>query len=114
MEYKVIKQFQDLQDNDHIYNVGDLYPRQGEVNTERAEELANSENKIGVPLIEVVEEPKTISTPIDLNQTVDKLKEVITIELGEEVLNELLEAEIVDKNRKGVIEHIESLLKEGE
>lgn len=51
MKYKVIKKFRDLQDNDHIYNVGDKYPRKGRVNKERLEELMSNENKIGEPLV---------------------------------------------------------------
>lgn len=55
MKYKVIKQFRDLQDNNHIYNVGDKYPRKGRSNKERTEELLSNENKIGVPLIAEIE-----------------------------------------------------------
>jgi hypothetical protein len=51
MKYKVIKKFRDLQDNNHIYNVGDKYPRKNKVKKERIEELASSKNKIGVPVI---------------------------------------------------------------
>lgn len=55
--YKVIKYFIDLQDNNHPYNVGDVFPRSGvEVNEERLEELAGSNNKQRVPLIKIVEE----------------------------------------------------------
>lgn len=50
--YKVIKFFVDLQDNNHPYNVGDVFPRKGhEVTEERLAELAGSDNKQGVPLI---------------------------------------------------------------
>lgn len=57
MKFKVIKKFRDLQDNGHIYNVGEKYPHKGRLNKERAEELSGNENKIGVPLIiEVGEE----------------------------------------------------------
>lgn len=57
--YKVIKFFADLQDENHVYNVGDIYPREGlEVSEERLAELAGSENKQGQPLIELVEAPK--------------------------------------------------------
>lgn len=50
--YKVIKFFVDLQDNNHPYNVGDTFPREGhEVTEERLAELAGSNNKQGVPLI---------------------------------------------------------------
>lgn len=60
--YRVIKYFTDLHDDDHPYNVGDTFPREGiEVAEERLAELAGSNNKQGVPLIELVEddaEPK--------------------------------------------------------
>ena len=63
--YKVIKRFHDLQDSRktktgviyHEYNVGDTFPRKGkDVSEERIQELAGSDNKRGVPLIELVEE----------------------------------------------------------
>lgn len=63
--YKVIKKFHDLQDATktksgevyHEYNVGDMFPRDGvEVSEERLAELAGSDNKQGVPLIELVQE----------------------------------------------------------
>lgn len=57
--YKVIKYFTDLQDKNHPYNVGDTFPREGmEVTEERLVELAGSENKQCVPLIEKVEDEK--------------------------------------------------------
>ena len=50
--YRVIKYFTDLQDNDHPYNVGDVFPRDGmTVTDERIAELAGSENKQRTPLI---------------------------------------------------------------
>lgn len=61
--YKVIKRFHDLQDVTktnggevyHEYNVGDTFPRKGkEVSEERIAELAGSNNRQGVPLIELV------------------------------------------------------------
>ena len=59
MPYKVIKFFTDLQDNDYPYSVGDIFPRSGVTVTEaRLKELASSENKQGVPLIQLVEEKK--------------------------------------------------------
>ncbi len=55
--YKVIKLFADLQDNNHVYNGGDTFPRYGvEVTEERLAELASCNNKQGVPLIEKVDE----------------------------------------------------------
>ena len=50
--FKVIKQFYDLQDESHCYNVGDKYPRKGyKVTDERIAELAGNTNKLGVSLI---------------------------------------------------------------
>ena len=58
--YKVIKSFYDLKDNNHVYSVGETFPRNGvEVGAERIAELASDKNLQGVPLIEeVVEKPK--------------------------------------------------------
>ena len=57
--YRVIKYFTDLQDNDHEYNVGDIYPHnKKKVSASRIKELATDKNRRGVPLIEKVEEPK--------------------------------------------------------
>lgn len=57
MRYKVIRYFTDLQDNDFAYHVGDSFPREGkDVSPSRIAELAGSDNKRGVPLIELVEE----------------------------------------------------------
>ena len=50
--YKVIYPFKDRQDNEHIYNVGDIYPRHGaHADKERVDELKTAKNKIGKPLI---------------------------------------------------------------
>lgn len=55
--YKVIKYFCDLQDKNHSYNEGDIFPREGlEVTEERIAELAGSQNRQGTPLIKAVEE----------------------------------------------------------
>lgn len=57
--YKVIEYFMDLQDKNHEYNVGDTFPRKGlKVTEERLAELAGSDNKRGVPVIEKVKETK--------------------------------------------------------
>lgn len=59
--YKVIAYFTDLQDNNHPYNVGDVYPRAGVEATEaRIAELSGSNNKQGKPLIAKVEEETDI------------------------------------------------------
>lgn len=55
--YKVVKFFTDLHDNNHAYNVGDVFPRVGvEVADSRIAELAGSNNKQGCPLIAEVKE----------------------------------------------------------
>ena len=60
--YTVIKQFIDLQDKNHPYNVGDDFPREGlKVTKERIAELSSSNNKRREPLITLAtsqEEPK--------------------------------------------------------
>lgn len=56
--YKVIRYFTDLLDNNHPYNVGDVFPHEGckyPVSDERLAELAGDKNKQKAPLIEFVE-----------------------------------------------------------
>lgn len=57
MEYRVIERFKDLQDNDRIYEVGEIY--QGSKSKKRIAELSGDENKIGKALIEKVDEVPT-------------------------------------------------------
>ena len=55
--YRVIKYFTDLQDKNHEYNVGDIYPHnKKKVSAIRIKELSTDKNRRGVPLIEKVEE----------------------------------------------------------
>ena len=57
MAYKVIEYFEDLQDNGRPYNVGDMFPVDGNtVTSERLAELASTQNRRHIPLIEEVEE----------------------------------------------------------
>ena len=60
MAYKVIEYFEDLQDNGRPYNVGDVFPADGNtVSAERIAELASTQNLRRIPLIEeVAEKPK--------------------------------------------------------
>ena len=60
MAYKVIEYFEDLQDNGRQYNVGDVFPVDGNtVTAERLAELASTQNRRRIPLIEeVAEKPK--------------------------------------------------------
>lgn len=55
--YKVVKFFTDLQDDNHAYHVGDIFPREGvEVSEDRLKELSTDKNKRGEVLIEEVVE----------------------------------------------------------
>ena len=57
--YKVIEDFMDLKDFNHIYREGDLYPRDGmEPPVSRIEQLLGSDNRFGRPLIEEIPEVK--------------------------------------------------------
>ena len=59
MSYKVIHRFTDLQDFNHLYNVGDVFPRIGmKVSQSRIDELASSKNKLKTPLIELEKDKK--------------------------------------------------------
>lgn len=59
--YKVICYFTDLQDFNHPYDEGDIFPRQGvKVSQERLNELASSKNKRGKPLIKLVEKVQEV------------------------------------------------------
>ena len=56
--YRAIEYFTDLQDNNHEYNVGDIYPHnKKKVSASRIKELSTDKNRRGIPLIEKVEEP---------------------------------------------------------
>lgn len=56
MNFVVLKDFTDLQDNRHVYHAGDSFPRNGvEVSEERVAELASADNKRGVALIKSIE-----------------------------------------------------------
>jgi hypothetical protein len=57
--YKVIRYFTDLQDNNHAYNVGDVFPHEKcgyPVSEKRLAELASRNNLQRTPLIRYVEE----------------------------------------------------------
>ena len=62
--YKVIKFFRDIQDNNHAYHVGDIFPHGGmAVSKERLMELSTDANRRHEPLIALVEEePKEPET----------------------------------------------------
>lgn len=56
--YKVIRYFEDIQDEMHPYNIGDIFPRDGmSVSADRLTELSTDLNLQRAPLIEYVPEP---------------------------------------------------------
>jgi hypothetical protein len=70
--YKVLAYFTDLQDNNHPYNEGDIFPRRDgfTVSEARLEELSSTRNRRGIRLIEFVEEqelPKPL-TKTEINR----------------------------------------------
>lgn len=68
--YEVIKGFVDLKDADHLYKVGDVFPRKGvEADSARIAELCSFSNRVGEPLIrEKIETiPKTLSEASEMN-----------------------------------------------
>lgn len=77
MFYRVIKSFTDLQDNNHVYFEGDVFPRDGsEVDNARYLELSTTANKRGEVLIEVVgEEDDAVAAAEEEIQPVDDEKE---------------------------------------
>lgn len=80
MFYRVIKDFTDLQDDNHIYYAGDTFPREGvDVDNARLMELSTDANKRGEAMLEVVDdtEPETepkaeIQPEADKNEAVDE------------------------------------------
>lgn len=70
--YKVIKYFTDLQDNNHAYNVGDIFPHDGLVVSEkRLLELSTNTNRRRIPLIEKVEEVETVEEVEEVKEPVE-------------------------------------------
>ena len=64
MMYRAVERFADLTDHNHLYNAGDVFPRQGlEVSGKRLAELASSANKAGRPLIKEIKEVEIVSEP---------------------------------------------------
>lgn len=62
--YRVLTDFSDLQDNEHVYRAGDAFPRSSfSVSEKRIKELSTTANRRGVVLIEKVEE--AVEKPIE-------------------------------------------------
>lgn len=63
--YKVLAYFTDLQDNNHPYNEGDIFPRDGlSVSENRLQELSSTRNRRKIKLIELVEDKQEPPKPL--------------------------------------------------
>lgn len=79
--YKVLEYFTDLQDNNHPYDEGDIFPRDGlSVSENRLQELSSTRNRRKIKLIELVEdkqEPPKPLTKTEINRMpISELKEL--------------------------------------
>lgn len=79
--YKVLAYFTDLQDNNHPYDEGDIFPRDGlSVSENRLQELSSTQNRRKIKLIELVEdkqEPPKPLTKTEINRMpISELKEL--------------------------------------
>lgn len=75
--YKTIVRFVDLQDKNHVYNVGDVFPREGMVVSEyRLEELATKKNRRKIELIKKVEDEPKAEVKAEAEVAVDEPAEI--------------------------------------
>lgn len=116
--YEVIHYFTDLQDFDHPYNVGDIFPRSGlKVSEERLKELSGSNNRQKKPLIKLIgeaeeplpftdndiefeEQPRATYTKTDINTMKTADLQNLAFENGFENAYEMTGAEL----KKALIE----------
>lgn len=96
--YRVIHFFTDLQDFNHPYYEGDVFPRPGlKVTEERIMELAGSNNKQHKPLIKLVEKQKPI--------TVDKHEKKYT----KTEINRMSKAELQEMALSSGVDGVENM-----
>lgn len=75
--YRVIKAFVDLQDGNHKYNVGDIYPRENAISTPaRLAQLAGVKNRQGVSLIEHFDDHVTAPAQLETVEQETPLEEI--------------------------------------
>jgi hypothetical protein len=106
MKVQVLRSFIDKQTN-VIQEVGTVI----EVTDERYEEILSASDDPFVKQADYTETPTQNNEDL-LDKSVEKIKNALTKALSREKLEVLLKMEIEGKKRKGVIEHIESLLEE--
>lgn len=80
--YKVIEAFVDLQDNGHVYHVGDKFPHDDTVVSEiRINALLSKNNRRKMPLIEKIEE-------VEVEEVLDTIPEEVFEAMPKEVVEE--------------------------
>ena len=80
------KGFKDLEDNNHLYRKGDIYPREGlEPTKKRIKELTSEKNKIGKILIQKIEVEEETNASEDVKTEENtKIEESETTDKNEE------------------------------
>ena len=97
--YKVLRRFEDLQDNRHLYQPGDQFPRAGlKVSEDRLEELRTSKNRRHVPLIKFEEDPQSEVKPV----------KSVEPEVDEEIIEKIEEAAETPVEEAAKPEHAEN------
>lgn len=89
MSYKVIHYFEDLQDFNHPYKVGDVFPRLGmKVSEARLLELSTAKNRQKKPLIEFV---KDVDSEVDIkdDKIIEKQPQFTKTEINRMPVDEL-------------------------
>ena len=77
MTFEVLRSFSDTQDGEHVYVVGDEFPRHGfSVSDERVKELSGCENAFKCPLIRAVavEKPEAKEIPTTAEKPAKRAK----------------------------------------
>lgn len=97
--YRVVKYFTDLTDNNHAYNTGDTFPRDGLIVPEsRINELCSANNKLGQPVIEKIGEEPVESVPV--NEVEDSSEKQYTEDDLENMTTKEIKALAADRGYK--------------
>lgn len=95
MEYRVIEAFVDLLDNNHLYRVGDVYPRSGmDVTLARINELASANNRLGMPLIKLADKVKKVEKKVEKKEELSLSDKVKSSGLTKSDINRMTTAEL--------------------
>lgn len=105
MSYKVIHYFEDLQDFNHPYKVGETFPRPGmKVSEVRLKELSTSKNRQNKPLIELVKDNAGVQVENRESEIVEKQPQYTKTDI-----NRMSTAELKELATKQGIENVEDM-----